>query len=182
MPLSPRPPRLYRSGTTDGDCSLSCQVGQIDRGLLWDFWQLGHRVCPFSPHTFPPGSCWPRAVPHLVPPCPLAAALGTGSRGRAGLGWWQPCFAVMAPFTSSPGAIPGQPAAPRAGPGLSCLRNAFYFTRAQIQGNSPLPFFPLRPSVLLSCLHRHGTPGMVTQSDFPRASPGSGAVLASAVL
>lgn len=86
MPLPPCPPRLYRSGTTDGDCSFNCQVGQIDRGLLWDFWQLGHRVCPFSPHTFSPGSCWPHAVPHLVPPCPLAAALAIGSHRASGAG------------------------------------------------------------------------------------------------
>lgn len=99
----------------------------------------------------------------LLQPWRLAAT------GRAGLGWWQPCFAVMAPFTSCPGAILWSPSSPAGRTWLFLFAQCLLFYKRPDQGNSPLPFFPSWPSVLLSSFCRCGMPGMVTQSNFLRA-------------
>lgn len=64
---------------------MSCQVGQINRDLVWDFWQLGHPFVPpplRHPSRKRPASQWKQVEQspvltlssHLVLPCPLCCS------------------------------------------------------------------------------------------------------------
>lgn len=133
---------------------MSCQVGQINRDLVWDFWQLGH---PFVPPPLPPslqetasitveaGGAKPCPYAFLSP-CPSLSSVlqppgleaSAGAHGTCGAGVVpSPALAPQAPLCHLPFAMAKFtllyteailwviPASPRAGFGLDCLHSLF---------------------------------------------------------